>query len=390
MTLALWLLLIAPAAGFAFAYAVKPLLLRVASRRQRNNGERRGAAEWPAVSIVVTAYNAERVIGRTLEQLLAADYPADRRQLIVVSDASTDGTDDIVHGLAQRGVELHRITTRRGKTVAENSVAPRLRGDIVVNVDASGDVAPSAIKTLVRHFADPGIGVVSGRAVSVPGEAVGAHASHGDATYYGYEMWVRSLEMRFGAVIGATGALYAVRRELFDAALPAHATRDFASPLLAWERGYRSVIDDDAVCYVRQLPSLRREYRRKLRTMVRGLDTLYAFRHLMDPIRHGWFALMLASHKLCRWLVFLMVPLALAGALFLAVEWWPARLVVVAALVACALGIAAVRWPHGRPMPAVMALLGYTVIGGVAGVVAWHRFLRGEHVVVWEPTRRVS
>jgi cellulose synthase/poly-beta-1,6-N-acetylglucosamine synthase-like glycosyltransferase len=389
MRLILWLLVVAPAVLFAYAYAVYPLLLRVASRRHRVEGERPGPGDWPVVSIVVTAYNAERVLRRTLERLLASDYPEGRRQLVVVSDASTDGTDEIVRDLASRGVELHRVDRRRGKTVAENGVAAHLRGEIVVNVDASADVPRDAIKTLVRHFADPEIGVVSGRAASVAGHA-DAEATRGDATYYGYEMWVRSLEMRFGAVIGATGALYAVRRELFDATLAAHVTRDFASPLLAWERGYRSVIDDEAVCYVKQIPSLRREYRRKLRTMVRGLDTLYEYRHLMDPIRHGWFALMLASHKLCRWLVFLMVPLALMGALLLAVEWWPARVVVVGAAFVCSIGIAAIRWPHGRPMPAVMAVVGYVVIGGVAGAVAWHRFLRGEHMVVWEPTPRAG
>jgi hypothetical protein len=159
---------------------------------------------------------------------------------------------------------------------------------------------------------------------------------------------------------------------------------------VARERGYRSVIDNEAVCHVRQTPSFRREYMRKLRTMVRGLDTLYEYRHLMDPIRYGWFALMLLSHKLCRWLVYLTAPLAPVGALLLAVDSWSARIVVAAAAMALATGFAALRWPHGRRMPSLLAICGYAVVGGVAGAVAWRRFFRGEHMATWEPTGRAG
>jgi cellulose synthase/poly-beta-1,6-N-acetylglucosamine synthase-like glycosyltransferase len=388
MRLTAAVLLAIPVALFVYAYAIYPFLLRVARKRQVSHRATEPAA-WPSISILVTAYNGERTIRDTLEQLVAVDYPPERLQIVVASDASTDGTDDIVRELAPAGVELDRVPTRAGKTVAENSAAARLRGEVVVNVDASALTPPPSIKALVRHFVDPAVGVVSGRAVSVPGTAGAADGGRGEAAYYGYEMWVRSLEMRFGAVIGATGALYAVRRDLF-VTLPAHVTRDFASPLVARERGYRSVIDADAVCYVRRTPSLGREYRRKLRTMVRGLDTLYEYRHLMDPMRHGWFALMLLSHKLCRWLVFLTAPLAVAGAALLAAEWWPARLVVAAAVLAGAVGLAAVRWPSGRHMPALLAVCGYAVVGGAAGAVAWRRFFRGEHMATWEPTGRAS
>jgi cellulose synthase/poly-beta-1,6-N-acetylglucosamine synthase-like glycosyltransferase len=388
MKLAAGLLLAVPALLFVYAYAIYPLLLHVVGKR-RPQPTPAEPTTWPTVSILVAAYNAERTIRGTLEQLLAIDYPGERAQLLVTSDASTDGTDEVVRALAPRGVELHRIAARAGKTVAENSVAPLLRGEIVVNVDASAHVPPESIKALVRHFADPTIGAVSGRAVSVPATAGVTNGGSGDAAYYGYDMWVRSRESRLGAVVGATGALHAVRRELF-VALPPHVTRDFASPLIAHERGYRSVIEYAAVFYVRQTPSLGREYRRKLRTMVRGLDTLYAFRHLMNPARHGWFAVMLASHKLCRWLVFLTAPLAAIGALLLAVEWWPARLAVAGLIVASLVGVAALLWPARRRMPALLALCGYVVVGGAAGAMAWRRFFRGEHMATWEPTGRAG
>jgi cellulose synthase/poly-beta-1,6-N-acetylglucosamine synthase-like glycosyltransferase len=391
MTSIAWLLIAAHVCLFVYAYGLYPLLLRL-----RQGALSRGRAEppelmdWPMISIVVTAYNAERTIRGTVERLLAVNYPPDRREVVVVSDASTDGTDDIVREFAARGVRLHRMQKRGGKTLAENAVATRVAGEIVVNVDSSVLVQPNSIKALVRHFADPTVGVASGTAISVPVPPNAAPATRGDAAYYDYEMWVRSLEMRFGAVIGATGGLYAMRREVYQVPLPAHVARDFASPLLGRERGYRSVIDDDAVCCVQQTPSLQREYSRKVRTMVRGLDTLYEFRHLMDPVRHGWFALMLVSHKLCRWLVYLTAPLAAAGLLLLAVESWPARVAVGAVLLVTAVGVVAMRWPRDRHVPALLALCGYAVVGGAAGAAAWRRFFSGDHMAVWEPTARAG
>ncbi len=384
------LLVAAPVALGLYAYVIYPIALSLAGAGGRRRPPMDEPPEWPTVSIVVVARNAEHTIRPTIERLVAADYPPNRRQILVVSDASTDATDRIVGEFAPCGVELHRMESRGGKTVAENAVAHRLRGEIVVNADASTMLASGSIKSLVRHFADPTLGVVSGRAVSVPGPVDAVPATWPDAGYYSYEMWVRSLETGFGAVIGATGGLYAVRRSLFAVPLAPHATRDFASPLVARERGFRSTIDADAVCFVRHTPSLRREYHRKVRTMVRGLDTLYEFRHLMDPSRHGTFAAMLVSHKLCRWLVYLLAPLAAVGLALLALAWWPARVAAALAVVVVGVGLVAVRWPPERRLPTLLALCGYAVVGGVAGAAAWGRFLRGEHITVWEPTKRTG
>ncbi|HEX6909961.1 MAG TPA: glycosyltransferase, partial [Longimicrobium sp.] len=137
-----------------YAYAGYPLLLWMTGRRRRRTAAPE-PAEWPRISITVPAYNEEAEIGATLQGLLALDYPADRRQVVVVSDASTDGTDDVVRSFAGRGVELLRMPERRGKTAAENAAAPLLTGDIVVNTDASIRILPGALRPLVAAFADP-------------------------------------------------------------------------------------------------------------------------------------------------------------------------------------------------------------------------------------------
>ncbi|HEU0052312.1 MAG TPA: glycosyltransferase, partial [Longimicrobium sp.] len=159
---------LAVAAGLAaYAYAGYPLLLLIAGAIRRRRATPEPPPEWPRVSITVPAHNEERGITATLDALLALDYPADRRQIVVVSDASTDRTDEIVRGYADRGVELLRMERRRGKTAAENAAAPRLTGELVINTDATVRVLPESLKPLVAAFADPRVGLASGRDVSV-------------------------------------------------------------------------------------------------------------------------------------------------------------------------------------------------------------------------------
>jgi cellulose synthase/poly-beta-1,6-N-acetylglucosamine synthase-like glycosyltransferase len=337
------------------------------------------------ISISLPAYNEEGSIGRTIESLLALDYPADRRQIVVVSDASTDRTDEIVRSFADRGVELLRLPERGGKTAAENAAAGMLRGDIVVNTDATIRILPDALKPLIRAFQDPTIGVASGRDISV-GD-ITSDANSGESGYVGYEMYVRDLETRFGSIIGASGCFYAIRRELHQALFPEALSRDFASALISREHGLRAVSVRDAVCLVPRAPSLQVEFRRKVRTMARGLDTLWYKRHLLNPFRFGRFAWMLASHKLARWLVFLTLPLAVLGLFLWSLEGLAGQVALGLAALGAAIGVAGVRWPNPPP-PRLFALAGFLLASHVAGFLAWLKAFRGERNPIWEPTRR--
>ncbi|HEX2191140.1 MAG TPA: glycosyltransferase family 2 protein, partial [Longimicrobiaceae bacterium] len=337
MTLAAWILVAAPVLLVAYAYGGYPLLLAAVAR---GRGRRPAAepAEWPTVSISLPAYNEEGQIRGAIESLLALDYPAGRKQVLVVSDASTDRTDDIVLEYADRGVELLRMPQRGGKTAGENAAAARLTGEIVVNTDASIRIRPDALRPLVARFADPTVGVASGRDVSVA--RTGDDKNAGEAGYVGYEMKVRALETAVGGIIGASGCFYAIRAHLHRAPLPVHLSRDFASALTAREHGYRAVSVDDAVCYVPRTSSLHREYRRKVRTIARGMETLWFKRHLMNPLRHGAFAWMLLSHKVARWLVPWSALAGVAGILVLAVDHPWARVAAAAGAVVALLAAA--------------------------------------------------
>ena len=382
-----WWLVGAALAVVLVAYAGYPLWLWLTTRRRRGGGAT-SPESWPSISIVIPAYNEGTTIASTLDGLLALDYPVDRRQILVVSDASTDGTDEVVRRLASRGVELIRLPRRSGKTAAENAAREHLRGEVVVQTDASVRIDRHALKPLIAAFQDARVGVASGRDVSVAREDGGATA--GESGYVGYEMWVRDLETAAGGIVGASGCFYATRRDLHMEAVPESLSRDFAAPLIAVEHGFRSVSVPGAICYVPRTASLRREYRRKVRTMTRGLGTLFYKRHLLNPLRFGGFAWRLGMHKLARWLVPWAAVAGVVGVVVLAAaggsKWAEVTLVLggAGALVA----VAAWFWPEDRALPRWLGLPAFGFWGLVAGLHAWVNALRGELHPTWEPTRR--
>ncbi len=290
------IVLLGALALWVYSYAGYPALLWIASRRPAPRRDP-GPVPWPAVSIVLPVHNEAAQIAEVLERILALDYSGPR-QIVVVSDASTDMTDEIVQLYSGRGVELIRLPSRRGKSAAENAVLGRLTGAIVVNTDASVRVERGALRALVTALADPHVGVASGRDVSVAVNET--EANRAEAGYVGFEMWIRDLETRLGGIVGASGCLYAIRAELHREAVGPGLSRDFAAALRARARGYRAVSVPEAVCVVPRAPGLHQEYRRKVRTVARGLATLLVYRRLLNPLRYGVFAWMLASHKLSR------------------------------------------------------------------------------------------
>jgi cellulose synthase/poly-beta-1,6-N-acetylglucosamine synthase-like glycosyltransferase len=383
MTTLACILIAVPLVFFGYAYVVYPLLLRLFARLRPTPVQWGDPPDWPSISITIPAYNEERAIRRTIESLLALDYPADRRQILIVSDASTDATDAIVREYANRGVELLRLPERAGKTAGENAAVPLLRGEIVVNTDATIRILPDSLKPLIRVFQDPTIGAASGRDVSV-GD-ITAERTAGESGYVDYEMRVRSLETRVGSIIGASGCFYAIRRSIVDSRFPAALSRDFASPLRARKLGYRTVSVDEAICLVARTASLEKEFTRKVRTMARGLETLRYMRELLNPIRYGSFAWMLWSHKLCRWLV----PFAMIVALVDSAMVAPASPFYLALFVIqIAFYVAAVGGLMTRA--STLRIPAFFVLVNVAILTAWFRYAAGERMTTWRPSERVA
>ena len=398
----IWAGVLAASAAFcAYTYAGYPWLLGRFSRRRRTAPPAsQPFDQWPFVTIVLPVYNEADSIERTLDAVLAMEYPPDRREVLVVSDHSTDGTDEIVRGFAERGVRLVRLAERGGKTAAENDAARHARGSVIVGIDASVRPHSAALTRLVAALSDPAVGVASGCDVSVPPSApssplaaTGAgtpdqiRGTSGEGSYVGYEMRIRDLETRLGGIVGASGCLYASRETLYRRQVPRSLSRDFAAALHAREQGYAAVSVSDALCYVPRSPSFGAEYRRKVRTIERGLATLLHHRGLLNPVRYGRFSWMLASHKLCRWLT----PWALLGGLValagLSSRWSPGRWFVALAGTGLALSGLACASERVRRVPG-LAQLAYAAAGNVATLHAWARLALGRRRALWDPTRR--
>jgi len=368
-----------------YAYVAYPAIIWVVARtRPRRNAVAQGH-HLPAVTITVPVYNAVSSIRTTLERLLELDYPRDKLQLLVLSDASNDGTDDVVREFANQGIELVRAPNRRGKTAAENAAVAVASGEIIVNVDATVVVPAGSLKRLIRVFDDPTVGVASGHDVSVGVTDKGDPGT--ESGYTSYEMWVRDLETRAGTIVGASGCFYGIRRRIRVSPLATSLSWDFASTLMARQQGYRSVSVPDAVCIVPRTAEIRFELKRKARTMARGLSTLFHFRALMNPFRYGRFAPMLISHKLLRWVPYLLAPVALLALALLATQSSSAAFVLAGVLLAMLVG--AVVIVYGRPIAfRPLALAGFAVAVFSAGFLAWLDALRGTRTVTWEPTPR--
>jgi cellulose synthase/poly-beta-1,6-N-acetylglucosamine synthase-like glycosyltransferase len=380
-----WSLVAAPVVVAGYAYIVYPILLWILAKFRKQEIADRDST-LPNVSVVIPAYNEEKQIAGAIDAILAQDYPAERLQILVLSDASTDATDRMVGEYSARGVELLRMPRRSGKTKAENIACSSLRGDIVVNTDASVRLHPEAITQLVRKMADPEVAVVSSRDVSV--STLGESANVTEAGYVNYEMRVRALETLTGGIVGASGSCYAIRAELHRIPIRDDLSRDFSAALTAHIHGFRSVSVDDAVCFVPRTSSLRAEYWRKVRTISRGMETLYVHRSLLDPTRSGFFACKLFSHKVCRWLLPVSVIPGIFGLAILASSRsWPYALIGTGAVIAV-LAVIGTLWPSERRAPRIVSLAAFGVAANVAVLHALWRVLAGRRDHIWEPTRR--
>ncbi|CAN5705798.1 glycosyltransferase family 2 protein [soil metagenome] len=377
---------------YTFALYPALLVLRAGSRSRptpaipAGEGDGAGAA-LPRISIIVMVYNEAHQVESLLQSLVALEYPAELRQILVVSDGSTDGTDGIVRAWEDRGIELVRVEPRSGKTGAENGSRAHVTGDIVVSTDASVRIHPNALAPLIRPFRDPRVGVTSGKDVSVTRHDL--NANFGEARYVTYEMWVRDLETRAGGIVGASGSLYAVRARLHCRWLEPNLSRDFASVLQARLGGQVGISVSEALCYVPRTRRLGAEYTRKVRTIAGGMATLWALRAVMHPLRHPGFAWRLFSHKVARWLMPVAVILVLGGLGLEAVDHPWARISLLLIVGGVAAGMAEIFAAGSKAgLPRVLSIPFFFIFSNVAIVHGFLRAIAGRSDETWEPTRR--
>jgi cellulose synthase/poly-beta-1,6-N-acetylglucosamine synthase-like glycosyltransferase len=370
-------------AVIVYAYVLFPLLL--ALRGWRWPRPYRAADITPSVSLILAAHNEAGSIGAKLANALALDYPRDRLQLLVVSDGSDDGTNEIVAAQAGQGVTLLPLP-RVGKADALNRAAAAATGDILVFSDANSIYATDALRALVRPFADAQVGGVAGNQQYLNGRDAGAGAN-GEKSYWNFDRLLKEWESQAGNTISATGAIYAIRRSLFQE-IPGGVTDDFFTSTGVIAQGYRLVFAADAIAYEPVAASAGREFGRKVRVISRGLQAVRRRRELLNPRRYGFYAVQLFSHKLLRrLLVFPLLLLALVSPSL----WRRGRLYQAAtvaqfgfySLAGAGWLLRQSRWGSLK----VLALPFYFCLVNVAALIAAVNLLRGKRIEKWQPER---
>ena len=365
-----------------YTYLIYPVLLWLLAAG-RKMPEYAPLSEWPAASLIIAAHNEEATLRAKLENALAMDYPAEQLDIIVVSDASTDGTDHIAAEFAERGVRLHRQEARGGKTEAQNTGVRLARGQFLAFSDANSMYAPSALKRLLAPFADERIGCVCGELQYANPDEQGA--GKGEGLYWRYEQFLKRRESLLSSTLGANGAIYALRRELF-VELRGDIISDFVAPLHAWQRGFRIAYEPTAVATEYSSVRFGDEFHRRRRIVSRSLYGLWTEVAVLNPFAHFFFAFQMFSHKLLRWLVPVWLLVVLAVNIPLATDGYYGLLLAlqVAFYGLAALGLLLPEWLGRYWLFYIPAYFTATNLGTLLGLLS---FLMGRRHRVWQPAR---
>jgi len=365
-----------------YAYVGYPILLAILLAC----GFRRvaGAPQetFPRVSVIVTVRNEATVLREKIENTLylrapRANNPLGNFQLIIASDASDDGTDEIVREFSSRGVQLVRLETRGGKEQAQKKAIEKATGDIIVFTDAKIRLQEDALECFIERFRDPRVGAVSSVDVIVGEEG-------GEGAYVRYEMWLRSMESDFSTLVGLSGSCFAVRKDVaLD--IPSDIPSDFALLLAAKKRGYAGVHAPEIIGTYEAVATHEAEFRRKVRTVLRGMSALFARKEVMGPSEYGSFAWQVISHKLCRWLVPWAFLIAFFGSFF-----GSGTLLIIFQLLFAVFfilaGLGAFHPDLRDKWFCKLPLFFLVVNAGIA--VAWFYFLTGRRFVSWSPSEK--
>ena len=337
----------------------------------------------PSVTFIIVAYNESRVMRRKLENVLSLDYPTDRMEILVGSDASDDGTDEIVRHYADRGVRLVRAETRRGKAHLLNELAALAKGEILVLSDSRQVWESEAVRRLVAPFADPKIGCVSGGLLMGGG---GNAAGEGTSFYRRYEHAIRRDHGEFRTMLGATGAIYAIRRCLYEPVPQDTILDDFVIPMNCVLKGYRVYYEPQAIAWEDCPSAAIQEFSRKVRTLAGNYQALTRMPILLIPFKSPvlW---QIWSYKVMRLLspVCLMAAFIACGLLSPSGSLYAGLLVGQATFYSAA--VIGLVFPGVKGVRKLAAIPTAFVTMNAAAVVGFYRFIAGTQSVTW---RRVG
>ncbi len=342
------------------------------------------AAFEPRVSVIITAYNEERDIRAKLENTLSLKYPPEKLEIIVASDCSTDRTDEIVGEFAARGVKLYRQTERKGKTSAQNMAVEQATGEIILFSDATTLYQMDVLRAMLPNFADETVGCVAGKLIYVDESA--SSVGKGARSYWNYETFLKESESRACSLIGTSGCLYSVRKSAYQP-MYSEACSDFLIATLVYKQGLRTIYEPQAVCTEETNQKSQKEMQMRVRVISQTFTDLWRNREMLNPLKSGFFAIELISHKLLRYSVpvFLILMLLAAGIGTFHSTFFLAAFVL--QLVFYATTLIAWLLEKNEIKSGVLAIPLYFVLTNLAAFVGFYKFLIGESYTHWEPIR---
>jgi len=283
-----------------YVYVLYPLFLIIMGNLiRRPNPEPLSDEELPTVSILIPAYNEEKVIARKIESTLALDYPKDKLMVTVVSDRSTDGTDRIVQAYRDEKIRFIRNETQKGKIATLSQLGSKEKTDVILITDANAIFEPHSLRRLVTHFRDPKVGIVNGNKIL---KRTPTMVGTGEWVYWIYETLLKRTESDVFSNAFITGAMTAILRKVFIQ-VPSYLEFDHILPLHAVNQGYRVIFEKEACFYEETAPSAKAEYKVRVRNAVRGFTMVLMMRQYINALSHPWFVLHVFSRKVMRWLI---------------------------------------------------------------------------------------
>ncbi len=339
---------------------------------------------FPPLTVIIPVHNEEESIENKLINTLSLRYPKEKLQIMVVSDGSTDHTEEVVERYKHKGIQLISIREHHGKSYAESYALERAIGEIIVLTDADTYEDEDVLEKTASNFADPSIGCVSGEdRLILSGRCI--HS--GEYYYVSYEMLLRRLESKVSSIVCASGQFYAIRHTLKkDFCIDTRTDGEFKAVLVAVKNGLRSISDPSALFYYRETLNKKDDYNRKIRTAVRGISNIFFNPELFNPFRYGLFSYQCMCHKLLRWLVpFLQLAAFFANSALAASSanfFW----LLIIQLSFYALGI--FGWLNKKACVAFpVKIATYFIESNMMILIAWWRYLKGERMTIWTPAR---
>lgn len=343
----------------------------------------------PKVSILISAYNEEKVIEKTIRQLVNSSYDQDKMEIIVGSDNSTDRTNDILKSLAEEvpNLKIHLFRERSGKPKVLNEITGYAQGEILIFCDANTLYDREAVSNLVKYYKDPRIGGVSGKLVLIEFDE-SKEAGSQETKYWDAETWLKHQEGKLGILIGANGGIYSIRKEFFTKVPTAHPVMDdFYISLKILEQGKDLLYAKEAVAEELTAPSLKAEFNRKIRNNSISLLTLQAIKKLLKPSA-GLAAYGLWSHKIIRWYSPVLLILLLISNIFLLQEniYFEYALYIQLSFYAAAVIGYLLKIIGIRLTPLLLCF--YFVMTNVAMLIGIYKYLTGKQTAFWQSTPR--